>query len=39
MDPRPNLGRVLFARIADADKERILGLNLKELLEGSGPRR
>ena len=38
MDPRPNLGRVLLARVSDPDKERILGLNLKELLEAPRPR-
>ena len=35
MDPRPNLGRVLFARIGDQDKERILGLNMKRLVESA----
>jgi hypothetical protein len=32
MDPRGNIGRVAFARVSDADKERILGTNLKDLL-------
>jgi predicted TIM-barrel fold metal-dependent hydrolase len=34
MDPRANLGRVLFARITDPEKEMILGANLKRLLAG-----
>jgi len=32
MDPRGNIGRVAFARVSDADKERILGANLRALL-------
>jgi predicted TIM-barrel fold metal-dependent hydrolase len=36
MDPRGNLGRVAFARVGDADKERILGGNLKALLGSRG---
>lgn len=35
-DPRAALGIVLFADIPDASKERILGLNLKRLLERKG---
>jgi predicted TIM-barrel fold metal-dependent hydrolase len=34
MDPRANLGRVLFARIPDSEKEMVLGANLKRLLAG-----
>lgn len=36
MDPRANLGRVVFARISDRDKELILRENTRELLEGAG---
>jgi hypothetical protein len=33
MDPRGNLGRVAFARVSDSEKEQILGLGLRRLLE------
>jgi predicted TIM-barrel fold metal-dependent hydrolase len=36
IDPRANLGRVVFARIPDADKRMILGLNMKRLLAAVG---
>jgi len=33
-DPRPALGEVLYAKIPDASKEKILGLNMERLLKG-----
>ncbi len=33
IDPRPGLGRVVFARLEDDDKRKILGLNAKRLFE------
>jgi predicted TIM-barrel fold metal-dependent hydrolase len=34
LDPRGSIGRVVFARIPDADKEKILGNNMRGLLQG-----
>lgn len=34
IDPRGSIGRVAFARIPDADKEKILGNNMRALLKG-----
>ena len=36
LDPRPNLGRVLMARLPAADRRRILGENLRAILPGAG---
>lgn len=36
IDPRANLGRVVFARITEADKRKILGQNMKRLLSAAG---
>jgi len=36
IDPRANLGRVVFARVPDVDKERILARNMRGLLDRVG---
>jgi predicted TIM-barrel fold metal-dependent hydrolase len=34
LDPRYEIGRIVYADISEADKEKILGLNIKRLIEG-----